>query len=60
MRDAVAADLGGRRRDADVIVIVIVDVIGPVIVAVHVHGNDTVIVIRPEVRNYATATSTGR
>jgi len=26
-------------------VIVAVDVIGPVIVAVHVHGNDTVIVI---------------
>jgi hypothetical protein len=30
-----------------VAVIVIVDVIGPVIVAVHVHGNDTVIVILP-------------
>ena len=28
-------------------VIVAVDVIGPVIVAVHVHGNDTVVVIRP-------------
>jgi hypothetical protein len=28
-------------------VIVVVDVIAPVIVALHVHGNDTVIVIRP-------------
>jgi hypothetical protein len=28
-------------------VIVAVDVVGPVIVAVHVHGNDTLIVIRP-------------
>jgi hypothetical protein len=32
-------------RAGGVEVIVIVDVIGPVIVAVHVHGNDTVIVI---------------
>jgi hypothetical protein len=28
-------------------VIVAVDVVGPVILAVHVHGNDAVIVIRP-------------
>ena len=34
-----------RARDGGVEVIVAVDVIGPVIVAVHVHGNDTVIVI---------------
>ena len=44
------------------VVAVIVDVlvIGPVIVAVHVHGNDTVIVIRPVDATSATAASTGR
>jgi len=39
---------------------VVVDVIGPLIVAVHVHGNDTVIVIRPVDETSATAASTGR
>jgi len=35
------------RPSANVAVDVIVDVVGAVIVAVHVHGNDTVGVIRP-------------
>lgn len=40
--------------------VVAVDVIGPVIVAVHVNGNDTVIVIRPVDGSDATAATTGR
>jgi hypothetical protein len=39
-------------------VIVAVEVIGPVIVAVHLHGNDTMIVIRPVYGSCATAQST--
>ena len=38
----------------------IVDVIGPVIVAVHVNGNATVIVIRPVDGSDATGTPSGR
>jgi hypothetical protein len=41
-------------------VIVDVDVIDTVAVAVHVHGNDTVIVIRPVDGRAATAASIGR
>jgi hypothetical protein len=41
-------------------VIVAVEVIDTVIVAVNVHGNDTVIVIRPVDGSDATAASTGR
>jgi hypothetical protein len=41
-------------------VIVIVDVIVPVIVAVHVHGNATVIVIPPVNGSDATAAPSGR
>jgi hypothetical protein len=42
-------------------VIVTVDVIDTVAVAVHVHGNDTVIVIRPvDGRSDATWRATGR
>jgi hypothetical protein len=41
-------------------VIVIVDVIDTVAVAVHVHGNDTVIVIRPVDGSGATAAVSGR
>jgi hypothetical protein len=37
-----------------------VDVIGTVAVAVHVHGNDTVIVIRPVDGSDATPASPGR
>ena len=40
--------------------IVIVDVIDTVAVAVHVHGNDTVIVIRPVDGSDATAAPSGR
>jgi hypothetical protein len=41
-------------------VIVAVDVIDTVIVSVHVHGNDTVIVIRPVDGSDALAANTGR
>ena len=40
--------------------IVIVDVIAPVIVAVHVNENATVIVIRPVDGTHATAAPSGR
>jgi hypothetical protein len=50
----------GRARDGAVEVIVAVDVDGPVIVAAHVHGNDTVIVIGPVDATSATASSADR